>query len=242
MSVARFVIALTSFCIAGAGTARADVVLTLYNTGHDNNHNPLANGAIDPHYTIISSPDLAFPGPNAFSINNNALPIQSGWFGNNATSRWIGPRADGLDNAVGNYTYRTTFSLAGYNPASASISGRWAMDNTGVDILLNGVSKGISRPGEFNFFNFSPQWIINSGFVQGSNTLDFIVFNMPTNPPPNPTGLRTEMTLTASPVPEPSSLLLIMGAIVLGRNRLKKIELLSFRSHSSPAGSATARA
>jgi hypothetical protein len=178
--------------------ARADVITTLFNTGVDANRNLLSGGVVDPHYLLISSPDLAFPGPNAFVVNNDGKGLVSGpYLGNGPNSKWIAPSADNFDNAVGNYDYRTTFDLTGFDPATAQITGQWAVDNAGVDILLNGVSTQISRPGTLNFFNFS-SFSINSGFRSGLNTLDFIVFNQATGFP-NPTALRVELSGTASP-------------------------------------------
>src|SRR5262249_46915482 len=98
-----------------------------------------------------------------------------------------------------------------------SISGLWAQDNSGVDILINGVSTGQLGGGFGGFTAFA----INSGFVAGTNTIDFIVNNGG-----GPTGLRVEMTGSASPVtggiPEPASLVLMgagLAAFALYRRR-----------------------
>jgi hypothetical protein len=167
----------------------------------------------DPHYQLIASADPAYPGPNALVVNNNGLGLNSGpYLGNGPNSKWLSPRADNADNTGGNYIYRTSFDLSGFDPASAHLTGRWAMDNAGVDILLNGVSTGITRPGEFGFFNFT-SFAINAGFQNGTNTLDFIIFNQPTGPP-NPTAVRVELSGTANPVPEPATLSLLLCGVV----------------------------
>ena len=84
------------------------------------------------------------------------------------------------------------------------------------NVGINGVSTGISRPGEFNFFNFA-SFAINGGFRDGLNTLDFIAFNQ-SGPFPDPTGLRVELSGTATPqattVPEPGSLALLGCSIL----------------------------
>jgi hypothetical protein len=59
--------------------------------------------------------------------------------------------------------------------------------------------------------------VINSGFINGVNTLDFIVNN-----DGGPTGLRVELSGTSSVAPEPTSLLLIgAGFVCLGLLRRK---------------------
>jgi hypothetical protein len=159
----------------------------LNNTGVDETGALLGANAVDPHYQIIESADPAYPGPNAFTLVAG-FPVPP-WLAEGPDSRWIGPRAEqGTGNAEGNYTYRTTFDLTGLDPTKASITGRWSVDNGGVDIVLNGSSLGIVNTGGFGGWS---DFTIATGFVAGVNTLDFIVSNAPATP--NPTGLRVEM-------------------------------------------------
>ena len=72
--------------------AAADDLNTLYNTGVDASGNALPSQVVDPHYSLIVSPDGAYPGPAAYTTD----PIPSPpWVANSATSRWITPRPDG---------------------------------------------------------------------------------------------------------------------------------------------------
>ncbi len=154
----------------------------------------LTEAAVDPHFILAASADTSFPGPDALVISN-AWPIQAGvWMLNGPASSWIGPSAAQMQNvdptqgnAEGPYTYQTTFSLAGYDVRRIQVVGGWAVDNTGLDILVNGVSSGFTCTG---FGSLTP-FTIKSGLVAGLNTLDFKVNNSPVGP--NPTGLRVDL-------------------------------------------------
>jgi hypothetical protein len=188
--------------LALAGTAHAGPI-NIFNTGVDVLGNPLSDGTIgDPHYLLLSVPS----GTTDISVRTSVGGFPIGpWIGDDLLSAWIGPNNDSsLNGDVGNYDYRTTFDLTGFIPASAVLTGQWATDNPGVDILINGTSTGFSASGFTDWTPFS----ISSGFVSGVNTLDFIVNNQG-----GPTGLRTEVTGTAtaveSAVPEPGTLLML---------------------------------
>jgi hypothetical protein len=221
-----FVVAAALLIVASVASAAP---IMIFNTG------TLFNGAVAPdgtigdsHYTLVSAPG----GSTTVRVRTaGAFPIPP-WVGNDALSAWIGPNNDNsLDGPPGNYDYRTTFDLTGLDPSTAILTGAWAMDNSGISILLNGVATGITRPDPtltgnpfMSFANFS----INSGFVAGVNTLDFIINNDKVNggTSPNPTGLRVEISGTAassSAVPEPASLVLVgagfAGVYLLGRSR-----------------------
>jgi len=158
----------------------------IFGTGVDTNGALLAAGATDPHYILSVSADGGFPGPNAIVINEG-FPIPP-WVANGPDSKWIAPMADqAAGNAEGDYTYQTTFSLTGYDVSKVSVLGSWSVDNTGLDILVNGVSTGITSPGFGSYVSFT----ITNGLVAGVNTLDFKMNNAPATP--NPTGLRVNL-------------------------------------------------
>lgn len=158
----------------------------VFGTGVDANGALLAAGATDPHYILSASADAGFPGPNAIVINEG-FPIPP-WVANGPASKWIAPMADqAVGNAEGDYTYQTTFNLTGYDLSKVRVVGSWSVDNTGLDILVNGVSTGITSPGFGSYVSFT----ITSGLLAGANTLDFRINNAPATP--NPTGLRVNL-------------------------------------------------
>lgn len=90
------------------------------------------------------------------------------------------------------------------------ISGQWATDDVGVQILLNG---NVVAPGGAGMAAFVPFTIPPSGFfVAGLNTLDFVVLNT-LQLDYSPTALRVEMRGEATPVPEPSTYLAGLSAL-----------------------------
>jgi hypothetical protein len=118
------------------------------------------------------------------------------------------------------YVYRTTFNLAGLDPNTASISGRWSIDDYGNDIYLNGVRTAVPSAQAFGQHEFFVPFTISSGFRSGLNTLDFYVFNGG-----GPTGLRVEFdpvanspTSPSTSVPEPFT---IIGTLIGGTAALR---------------------
>jgi hypothetical protein len=158
------------------------------------------------------------------------------YIGDDNLSAWIGPNnAADLNGPAGDYQYTTTFSLNGFVPGSAMISGLWAADNQEVGIYLNGhqvvaTNTGYLEPDGYyeQFTNWSPFTITSNYCLPGTNTLTFDVLNDPYNPPSlndNPTALRVELTGTAeyatlsdaAVAPEPVSMIFFgTGLVAVG--------------------------
>lgn len=186
-------------------SATAATIPGLHNTGVSDAGTTLPNGAIDPHWKLIQSADATAPGPNTFVVTDTLFPIvgTGPWMASSATSKWIGPMANqSTGNQAGDYKYRLTFSLAGLEPSTAVITGRWTSDNAGPEVLINGQVTGATSDG--NFGAFGNTFTINSGFIDGTNTLDFVVNNAGSGA--NPTAFRLEFTsATADPQPPPGT-------------------------------------
>jgi hypothetical protein len=207
------------FSLEQLETRLAPAAIALFNTGVDNTGAPLADGAVDAHYRLITAPAGSGLGPDALVVGQSKFPFAAGyWLADGTASKWIGPAADQSAAALpdGTYVYRTTFDLTGLDPKTAAITGQWATDNTGSDILLDGQSTGFTNATEYTAL---APFSITSGFQSGVNTLDFVVFNVP-GPQRNPTGLRVEMSGTAGvALPVPAVTVAITGGAYNGLAR-----------------------
>ena len=93
---------------------------------------------------------------------------------------------------AGNYTYRTTFDLTGFDASTAQITMQVAVDNELTAVLLNGANVGFT----YNAFaSFSSTFTITTGFVDGTNTLDFVTLNATGSA--SPAGFRAKLNGTA---------------------------------------------
>ena len=120
----------------------AEQITTLFNTGVGDNNRTLHDNDVDPHYklikpSIMTGDAIVFTREGGYSIG--------GWLEDSFESTWISPtqntQAPGHDNRLlPNYFYRTTFDLTGYDRNTVYIGGKWATDNMGLDIVLNGIS------------------------------------------------------------------------------------------------------
>src|SRR5450631_3824365 len=102
----------------GVSAANAGVIPGLFNT----DASLAADGATDPHWTVNGGTPIVYNHP-AYLIDPNArfIAVQAG---------------GGYVTAVN--TYDLIFSMAGLNPATASLSGVFAADNW-ADAYLNGI-------------------------------------------------------------------------------------------------------
>lgn len=145
-------------------------IVTLYNTGVDDRHVSLPPGSADPHYRIISSPGVA--------TTNTPLVTKHPWAVNDAVSSFITRKNDSSNASAsdfsGEYSFETTFDLSGINPSTVEITCYVQMDNEVLDVLINGVSTGITGVG-VDLWQ-SPK-TITSGFLPTLNSLIFKVKN-----------------------------------------------------------------
>jgi hypothetical protein len=179
--------------------------------------------ATDP-FGVASFP--AGGGVSAVALSPAGDSAIRGWFGPLGTSSWVGENIGfqpvGTTNpAKGFYDYETTFSATG----SFTLSGDVLADDT-VRVLLNGVE--IIGPGmlgtDTHCAGAAPGCDLGTEFDEvthtfvgiGTNTLSFIVQQAGTGHE-DPSGVDFSGTVTpsvgASPVPEPSSLVLLASGL-----------------------------
>jgi hypothetical protein len=177
-----------------------------FSTGVDASGARLAQNSVDPHYQIVGSSVF---GPAAYAKLSGA-PIDNGaWINNSSASSWLVPAVDffftdqpGVTDTI---TYRTQFDLSSFSAPGWRIDGRWAADDSGLTIRLNGTAVpgvGVAQADQWTSFS------ISDGILSGLNTLEFT-----TRSTVSPTGLRVELTTTA--VPEPSAWLLMAAGFGL---------------------------
>ena len=192
--------------VIAAPAAQAALVTTLYSTGLKADGTPQVGGFADAHYVVVENGLVS-----ALVLSNPP----SSYFANNAQSQWIWQQADGLPVNV-TRTFRTTFDLTGFDHTTASIAGLWGTDNTGEDILINGVSTGIALPGvaQSNYRQLHAFSIVKD-FQAGINTLDFRVRDTGAL-----SAFRAQLTGT---VPEPGTLMLAaLGLFAAAAGRARK--------------------
>ena len=197
-------------------------ITTLYSTGVDAGGLVIApgGGATDPNWAILERADGGTLGPAVVQLNNPAwLPNDTA---GTAGSSWISINDDDVPVADGTYRYQTTFDLTGLVESTAAITGTTSPDDLVTGVFLNGVSQGITA----NDFVLALAFAINSDFIAGVNTLEFVMFNRDgggTPGVPSPHGLRVELSGTADVIPEPSSFVLsslaLLGLCAVRRRR-----------------------
>jgi hypothetical protein len=215
--------------------ARAQVPITLYNTGVTGPNTPAGTNSTvitgastvpDPHYTVFYTPNYVTPPyPQAQVL----LPPPSNPYFIDPNSDWDNDTGTENNEPGAIYQYQTTFNLTGLNPATATVSGTVYADNYLYDILLNGTSTGISgNPSNAGFLagnevNFTIP--VGSSFQNGINTLDFEIYNYNSTSGTETAFDVTNLAGTAS-VPEPAStgLIVVLGLGMLGKRRRKRLE------------------
>lgn len=201
-------LALTSMAIASSffGATQAATVPSVFNTGVAATGLPLAAGASDPHWTTISGPGITGP-VNAVVVNAQS-PLGS-YFGT-SDSRWIWFDANsGYDVGLNQpYTFRLSFDLTGFDPATASLRGAWGADNL-ASLLLNGQAPVGTGSFSSSGFGSAASFDITGGFHSGINTLDVVATNVGAWGAFN----MTSLVGNAAPVPEVSSMALFLAGL-----------------------------
>jgi Cadherin-like domain len=181
-------------------------VLGQGNTGVRPNGQLLDAGVVDPHFKLIVNPDNTL---SDVVYTQTAPP--GAWLPNSITSQWVGPRPNSAGSAglltpagspadagagEGVYVYRTSLDLTGFDLSTVVISGKWATDNEGLEIRVNGTSVGFPNTVGVTFTTLVPFSITNTAFpgllTTGVNHIDFHVKNTDATTGGGFTGLRVQ--------------------------------------------------
>ncbi|WP_108839267.1 VPLPA-CTERM sorting domain-containing protein [Tateyamaria sp. Alg231-49] len=126
---------------------------------------------------------------------------------NSSTSEWVWD----VNLALSPVTFSHKFDLTGFDISTASLSGVWGVDNIGKAYLngaeISSITFGVAA------FETLTAYGSTSGFVDGLNTLSFVVENTGSYSGPNPAAFRAEALIQATPVPLPAALPLLIAAI-----------------------------
>jgi hypothetical protein len=136
----------------------------------------LNSGDSDPHWEIVAvSSEPAFKPQDAVVM----APRNEYVNGARDEAQWLATAAKPVDMPSGcRWTFRTHFDLSGFDPATARIDSRIAVDDYVVEVRLNGnplvLPKGIAE--SWNYTSWTPL-AIDRGFVEGVNTLEVVIEN-----------------------------------------------------------------
>ena len=183
-------------------------------TGLDASYNLITtDGGFDAHWLVEQANSSYTPAQVVMSQDADWF---GGWLPDGPNSNWIARNAFNCCNGPAPYTFYTTFDVA--DPANASISGSWTIDDGGI-LTLNGQtidSLGSGNWGSLHPFSASG----SSWFVTGVNKLAITI----TSDDDFLEGVRLEGTvLGTSTTPEPSTLLMLFsgfGGLAVVRRRL----------------------
>jgi hypothetical protein len=158
----------------------------LCSTGVDTSGVPMAEGAAQSIWKIISNP----AGPS--SLNAYVTQNRPGiWVPNTSTALWISPSASELPgDARGPYTYETDFQITGFVPANASLTAKISASFLLGAIILNGqVVNGLPHG-----IGYSRSVPITITGLSGTNKLQIGVENADGTSGTSalPTGIRVE--------------------------------------------------
>ncbi len=187
--------------------------LLVLDTGFDEEAGQLIPNSSPDDNWVVYGPAGSGIADFATVVPDNAYPIPP-WIGSSAQSKWIGVARPNSDGPAGTYIFRIRVEVPdGLDASQLRIVGTWASDNNALDIVVNGVSTGITGSGDFTVMQPFPEGAGLGLFQNGINVVDFLVSNAP--PDGNPVGLRVEAVVGTGSV-DPADLATGLGRRGIG--------------------------
>jgi len=136
------------------------------------------DGAVDPNWTYTNGNSVTGQGLVA---NNPGVDFFAGappWVADSTSSSWIVDNTANSQSGGGVLSFSTTFNLAGLDPLTASLSGAWAIDDTGV-LQLNGHTISTLATAGFSWDQLNAFSVSGSSgdFLPGLNVLTAVTTN-----------------------------------------------------------------
>ena len=236
--------------VATTGPARAVPLADVFNTGVDSAGMRLADGVLDPHYTLVARPGgsvgsqsmATFPAGHTSGDGSGPQPGGGAWLSEGAGVGWtstvpnsqvVVPGTPATRGEVGGlFVFETTFNLTGFDPLSAVLQGSWSGDDTGQMLLNGNVVDTLSAPPSANAGKFLESFSSQPGFfVSGINTLRFEITNsgpVGNRNQTNPMGLFVQFdSATADRVqvatPEPATVVLMAIGLLGARITRRRV-------------------
>jgi hypothetical protein len=155
--------------LAFANASAVQAATINVSTGLDASDNLLlASGLPDAHW-VATNPGGGAP---AQAVYPDSPDWYGGWLPNGPNSLWVARDASTSANGTG--TYSTTFNLNGFDLSTVSLTGGWALDDSGI-IALNGNTIGALPAGAWG--SLTPVTVAagSPDFVSGLNTLSITI-------------------------------------------------------------------
>jgi hypothetical protein len=172
--------------------------LPLFSTGVN-----LDRGAPDPHWEITAiSTEAKFTSRQAVV----AVPAKSYLPDARDKAQWISDARAGSTMPKGcRWTLRTRFDLSGFDPATASIEGKAAVDNYLIEMRLNGKKVPLPKAAASEWFARGVPIKVEGGFTSGVNTLELVIENADSGEKYNPMAICVDWHGTATRMTKPDT-------------------------------------
>ncbi|HKS89214.1 MAG TPA: hypothetical protein VJR70_07220 [Stellaceae bacterium] len=160
---------------AGIAIQAPAQTLNIFSTGNGST----TDGYADPHWVFTNAAGVT---SNALVANNFGVDFYDGrngdgaWVPDTAASAWLVDNTANAQSGGNPLSFSTTFDLSGLDPATASLSGTWAVDDQALLELNGNIIASLTAPG--SNWNTSHAFSVSGSsgfFLPGVNTLSVVL-------------------------------------------------------------------